>query len=87
MTCATVTLELGIDIGRLERIIQLDSPDYRIQFASAPRQIGKDGEPRPEMMMVFREENPLPNTPLPQLSHGDCSELLPSFSFILSNVS
>ncbi len=66
VTCATVTLELGIDIGRLERIVQLDSPTTVSNFLQRLGRSGRRGDP-PEMMMVFREEEALPNTPLPQL--------------------
>ncbi len=66
VTCATVTMELGIDIGRLERIIQNDAPNSVSSFLQRLGRSGRRGTP-PEMMMVFREENPLPNTPLPQL--------------------
>ena len=66
VTCATVTLELGIDIGRLERIVQLGSPTTVASLLQRLGRSGRRGAP-PEMMMVFREENPLPNTPLPQL--------------------
>ena len=66
VTCATVTLELGIDIGRLERIVQLDAPTTVSSLLQRLGRSGRRGTP-PEMMMVFREENPLPNTPLPQL--------------------
>ncbi len=66
VTCATVTLELGIDIGRLERILQVDAPTSVASLLQRLGRSGRRGEP-PEMMMVFREENPLPNTPLPQL--------------------
>ncbi len=65
-TCATVTMELGIDIGRLERIIQNDAPNSVSSFLQRLGRSGRRGTP-PEMMMVFREENPLPNAPLPQL--------------------
>ncbi|MBQ7500563.1 MAG: DEAD/DEAH box helicase [Clostridia bacterium] len=64
--CATVTLELGIDIGRLERIVQMGAPTTVSGFLQRIGRSGRRGEP-PEMMMIFREENPLPNTPLPQL--------------------
>ena len=66
VTCATVTMELGIDIGRLERVIQNDAPNSVSSFL---QRLGRSGrrEAPPEMMMVFREENPLPNAPLPQL--------------------
>ncbi len=66
VTCATVTMELGIDIGRLERIIQVDAPNSVSAFLQRLGRSGRRGQP-PEMMMVFREEEPLPNTPLPQL--------------------
>lgn len=65
-TCATVTLELGIDIGRLERVIQIEAPN---SVSSLLQRIGRSGrrEAPPEMMMVYREERPIPDTPLPQL--------------------
>lgn len=65
-TCATVTLELGIDIGRLERVIQIEAPN---SVSSLLQRIGRSGRRSapPEMMMVYREERPVPDTPLPQL--------------------
>ena len=66
VACATVTMELGIDIGKLERIIQQGSPNSVSSFLQRLGRSGRRGDP-PEMMMVFREENPLPNTPLPDL--------------------
>ena len=66
VVCATVTMELGIDIGRLERIVQNDAPNSVSSFLQRLGRSGRRGTP-PEMMMVFREENPLPNAPLPQL--------------------
>ncbi|MBE6630709.1 MAG: DEAD/DEAH box helicase [Ruminococcaceae bacterium] len=66
VTCATVTMELGIDIGRLERVLQNESPNSVASFLQRLGRSGRRGQP-PEMMMVFREEDPLPNTPLPQL--------------------
>ncbi len=66
VTCATVTMELGIDIGRLERVLQNQSPNSVSGFLQRLGRSGRRGQP-PEMMMVFREEDPLPNTPLPQL--------------------
>lgn len=66
VTCATVTLELGIDIGRLERVVQLDSPFTVQSLLQRIGRSGRRGSP-PEMMMVFREEDILPNTPLPQM--------------------
>ncbi len=66
VTCATVTMELGIDIGRLERILQNDSPNSVSSFLQRLGRSGRRGQP-PEMMMVFREEEPLPTSSLPQL--------------------
>ena len=66
VTCATVTMELGIDIGRLERVLQNQSPNSVTGFLQRLGRSGRRGQP-PEMMMVFREEDPLPNAPLPQL--------------------
>lgn len=66
VTCATVTLELGIDIGRLERVAQVGSATTVSGFLQRLGRSGRRGSP-PEMVMVFREETPLPNAPLPQL--------------------
>ena len=66
VTCATVTMELGIDIGRLERVVQIEAPNTVSSFLQRLGRSGRRGDP-PEMMMVFREEDPLPNTPLPQI--------------------
>lgn len=66
VTCATVTMELGIDIGKLERILQYNSPHSVSAFLQRLGRSGRRGTP-PEMMMVFREDEPLPNAPLPQL--------------------
>ncbi len=66
VTCATTTMELGIDVGPLERIIQMGSPNSVSSFLQRLGRSGRRGDP-PEMMMVFREESALPNTPLPQL--------------------
>ena len=66
VTCATVTMELGIDIGKLERVVQIGAPNSVAGFLQRLGRSGRRGDP-PEMMMVFREEEPLPNAPLPQL--------------------
>ena len=66
VTCATVTLELGIDIGRLDRVAQVGSPTTVSGFLQRLGRSGRRGSP-PEMMMVYREEMPLPNAPLPRI--------------------
>lgn len=66
VTCATVTMELGIDIGKLERVAQMGAPTTVSGFLQRLGRSGRRGSP-PEMVMVYREEMPLPNTPLPQI--------------------
>ena len=66
VTCATVTLELGIDIGRLDRVGQMGSPTTVSGFLQRLGRSGRRGTP-PEMIMVYREETPLPNAPLHEL--------------------
>ena len=66
ITCATVTLELGIDIGRLDRVAQMGSPTTVSAFLQRLGRSGRRGSP-PEMIMVYREETPLPNAPLHEL--------------------
>ncbi len=66
VTCATVTLELGIDIGRLDRVAQIGSPTTVSGFLQRLGRSGRRGNP-PEMVMVYREETPLPNAPLPAI--------------------
>ena len=66
VACATVTLELGIDIGVLERILHNGAPNSVSGFLQRLGRSGRRGAP-PEMVMVLREETPLPNAPLPKL--------------------
>ncbi len=66
VTCATVTMELGIDIGKLERVAQMGSPTSVSAFLQRLGRSGRRGSP-PEMVMVYREETPLPNAPLPEI--------------------
>ena len=66
VTCATVTMELGIDIGRLERVAQLGAPTTVSGFLQRLGRSGRRGSP-PEMIMVYREDTPLPNAPLPEI--------------------
>ncbi len=64
--CATVTLELGIDIGKLRRIINQGAPTSVSGFLQRLGRSGRRGN-APEMLMVFREEEALPNAPLFQI--------------------
>ena len=66
VTCATVTMELGIDIGRLERVAQVGAPTTIAGFLQRLGRSGRRGSPS-EMIMLFREETPLPNAPLPEI--------------------
>ncbi len=70
VTCATVTMELGIDIGRLERVAQVGAPTSVSGFLQRLGRSGRRGSP-PEMVMLYREASPLPNAPLPQLIPWD----------------
>lgn len=70
VTCATVTMELGIDIGKLERVAQVGSPSTVSGFLQRLGRSGRRGDP-PQMIMVYREEMPLPNAPLPLLIPWD----------------
>ena len=62
---ATVTMELGVDIGRLERVIQVSSPNTISNFLQRLGRSGRRGAPS-EMIMVFREEEPLPSATTPR---------------------
>lgn len=70
VTCATTTMELGIDIGKLERIVHVSFPNSVSSFLQRLGRSGRRGQP-PELIAVFREEEPLPNAPLPQLIPWD----------------
>lgn len=64
--CATVTLELGIDIGQLERVLQTDAPTSVAGFLQRLGRSGRRDAP-PEIITVIREEEPIPNAPIGQL--------------------
>ena len=64
--CATVTLELGVDIGKLQRIINQGTPPSVSGFLQRIGRSGRRGD-SPEMLLVFREEEPLPTAPLYQV--------------------
>jgi len=52
---ATVSLEMGIDIGRLERVIQIDAPNSVSSFLQRLGRTGRRGNPS-EMWFVCKEE-------------------------------
>ena len=53
--CTTSTLELGIDIGRLERAFQIDAPFTVSSFLQRMGRTGRRGAPS-EMWFVIRED-------------------------------
>lgn len=63
-TVTTATLELGIDIGRLERAFQIDAPFTVSSFLQRMGRTGRRELP-PEMWFVIREEQPEPRAMLP----------------------
>ncbi len=64
-TVTTATLELGIDIGRLERAFQIDAPFTVSSFLQRMGRTGRRDLP-PEMWFVMREEMPEPRAMLPE---------------------
>ena len=54
--CATATLELGIDVGKLERAFQVDAPFTVSGFLQRMGRTGRRGDPS-EMWFVMREEH------------------------------
>lgn len=63
--CATATLELGIDIGKLERAFQIDAPFTVSGFLQRMGRTGRRGDPS-EMWFVMREEHAEPRAMLPE---------------------
>ena len=64
--CATATLELGIDIGRLERAFHIDAPFTVSGFLQRLGRTGRRGEPS-EIWFVMREDHPEARAMLPEL--------------------
>ena len=62
---ATSTLELGIDVGRLERAFQIDAPFTVSSFLQRMGRTGRRGQP-PEMWFVMREETEEARALLPE---------------------
>ena len=63
-TITTATLELGIDIGRLERAFQIDAPWTVSSFLQRMGRTGRREQP-PEMWFVMREDEPEMRAMLP----------------------
>ena len=63
--CTTSTLELGIDIGRLERAFQIDAPFTVSSFLQRMGRTGRRGDPS-EMWFVIREDPAEPRALLPE---------------------
>ena len=63
-TVTTATLELGIDIGRLERAFQIDAPWTVSSFLQRMGRTGRQELP-PEMWFVIREDEPEVRAMLP----------------------
>ena len=76
---ATVSLELGIDIGRLERIIQLEAPASGSSFLQRLGRSGRRGNPS-EMWFLCREQKP---SGVPLLPYQIPWRLLQSVAIIL----
>lgn len=64
--CATATLELGIDIGKLERAFQIDAPFTVSGFLQRMGRTGRRGNPA-QMWFVMREDHPEPRAMLPDM--------------------
>jgi ATP-dependent Lhr-like helicase len=65
VTAATLTLELGVDIGYLQRVIQLESPFSVASFLQRLGRTGRRGEPA-DMRFVCPEKQPPLEAPLPK---------------------
>ncbi|MBR3232099.1 MAG: DEAD/DEAH box helicase, partial [Lachnospiraceae bacterium] len=63
--CATATLELGIDIGRLERAFQIDAPFTVSGFLQRMGRTGRRGDPS-EMWFIMREDHQEARAMLPE---------------------
>lgn len=59
-TAATVTLELGIDLGQLDRVLQLGPTATVASFLQRLGRAGRRGQ-RPEMFFLLREDQPEPS--------------------------
>ncbi len=65
-TCATATLELGIDVGQLERAFQIEAPFTVSGFLQRMGRTGRRNNPA-EMWFVMREDYPESRAVFPSL--------------------
>ena len=66
VTAATVTFEMGIDLGQLERVIQLEAPPSVSSFLQRLGRSGRRGSPA-DMRFVCAEDKPTGGESLPEL--------------------
>jgi ATP-dependent Lhr-like helicase len=78
VVCATVSMELGIDIGYLERVIHLGAPNSVSSFLQRMGRSGRREKP-PEMMLIINEDIVSPNALLP---HSIPWDLLKSIAVV-----
>jgi len=64
VTAATVTLELGIDIGGLDRVVQIGAPVSVSSFTQRIGRCGRQGQPAELLFLIRSEIEPLPGDPL-----------------------
>jgi ATP-dependent Lhr-like helicase len=70
VVCATVSMELGIDIGYLERVIHLGAPNSVSSFLQRMGRSGRRLHP-PEMLLIINEDKVSPNALLPHAMPWD----------------
>ncbi|NJL64672.1 MAG: DEAD/DEAH box helicase [Methylacidiphilales bacterium] len=63
VTAATLTLEVGVDIGNLERVIQLEAPMSVASFLQRLGRTGRRGKSA-DMRFVCAEDEPLSEAPI-----------------------
>ncbi|MBW4690833.1 MAG: DEAD/DEAH box helicase [Lyngbya sp. HA4199-MV5] len=65
VTAATVTFEMGIDLGQLDRVIQLEAPPSVASFLQRLGRSGRRGSPA-DMRFVCAEDKPTGGESLPE---------------------
>jgi len=66
VTAATVTFEMGIDLGQLDRVLQLEAPPSVASFLQRLGRSGRRGSPA-DMRFVCAEDKPTGGESLPEL--------------------